>query len=185
VQLANGANALDTRKRYGHHRQAEAGVPARPESGLPFDTTPFVRASIEEVVKTLFEAIGLVFLVMLLFLQSIRATFIRPLRCRWCCSARLGSCRPRLFDQYTDHVRHGTGIVCWSTMPSWWSRMSSGSCRERRTVAARREPASRWSRSAAPCGYRLVLLGRVPADGVLRRSTGVIYRQFSLTWCRP
>ena len=42
----------------------------------PYDTTPFVRISIEEVVKTLFEAIVLVFLVMYLFLQNFRATLI-------------------------------------------------------------------------------------------------------------
>ena len=43
---------------------------------VPFDTTPFVRASIKEVVKTLLEAIVLVFLVMYLFLQNFRATLI-------------------------------------------------------------------------------------------------------------
>ena len=42
----------------------------------PYDTTPFVRLSIEEVVLTLFEAIVLVFLIMFLFLQNLRATFI-------------------------------------------------------------------------------------------------------------
>ena len=42
----------------------------------PYDTTPFVRISIEEVVKTLFEGIVLVFLVMYLFLQNFRATLI-------------------------------------------------------------------------------------------------------------
>ncbi len=42
----------------------------------PLDTTPFVRLSIEEVVKTLLEAIALVFLVMFLFLQNFRATLI-------------------------------------------------------------------------------------------------------------
>ena len=43
---------------------------------FPYDTTPVVRLSIDEVVKTLFEAIVLVFLVMLLFLQNLRATLI-------------------------------------------------------------------------------------------------------------
>ena len=42
----------------------------------PYDTTPFVRLSIEEVVKTLIEAIVLVFLVMFVFLQNWRATII-------------------------------------------------------------------------------------------------------------
>ncbi len=43
---------------------------------MPFDTTPYVRVSIREVVKTLIEAVLLVFLVMYLFLQNIRATLI-------------------------------------------------------------------------------------------------------------
>jgi multidrug efflux pump len=42
----------------------------------PYDTTPFVKISIEEVVKTLAEAIGLVFVIMFLFLQNFRATLI-------------------------------------------------------------------------------------------------------------
>ena len=42
----------------------------------PFDTTPFVRISIKEVVKTLLEAIVLVFAVLYLFLQNWRATLI-------------------------------------------------------------------------------------------------------------
>jgi hydrophobe/amphiphile efflux-1 (HAE1) family protein len=77
VKLATGANALDTAKAV--HATMEQLKPVYPH-GLraiyPYDTTPFVRISIKEVVKTLFEAIGLVFFVMLLFLQNIRATFI-------------------------------------------------------------------------------------------------------------
>jgi hydrophobe/amphiphile efflux-1 (HAE1) family protein len=77
VQLANGANALDTAKAVqATIDRLRPGFPDGLKAVYPFDTTPFVRASIEEVVKTLFEAIGLVFLVMLLFLQSIRAAFI-------------------------------------------------------------------------------------------------------------
>src|SRR5882724_322943 len=77
LQLANGANALDTAKAVqATIDKLRPGFPHGLSAVYPFDTTPFVRASIEEVVKTLFEAIGLVFLVMLLFLQSIRASFI-------------------------------------------------------------------------------------------------------------
>src|SRR3546814_3883154 len=43
---------------------------------VPYDTTPFINASITEVVKTLIEAMVLVFLVMFLFLQNWRATLI-------------------------------------------------------------------------------------------------------------
>jgi multidrug efflux pump len=77
IFLATGANALQTAEAV-----AELLDELRPffPDGLvtetPFDTTPFVRVSISGVVKTLAEAIGLVFLVMFLFLQNLRATFI-------------------------------------------------------------------------------------------------------------
>ena len=77
VKLATGANALDTAKavRATMDRLAPFFPPGL-EMVYPYDTTPFVRVSIEEVVKTLFEAIVLVFLVMYLFLQNFRATLI-------------------------------------------------------------------------------------------------------------
>jgi hydrophobe/amphiphile efflux-1 (HAE1) family protein len=77
IKLATGANALATSKAV--HATMDRLAPFFP-SGLkliyPYDTTPFVRTSIDEVVKTLFEAIVLVFLVMYLFLQNLRATLI-------------------------------------------------------------------------------------------------------------
>jgi multidrug efflux pump len=77
IILATDANALSTAD--GVRELLDKMKPSFP-SGLrtviPFDTTPFVRVSIHEVVKTLAEAVVLVFLVMLLFLQNIRATFI-------------------------------------------------------------------------------------------------------------
>ena len=80
IRLAAGANALDTaaavRKRLA---ELSATFPPNLETVYPVDSTPFVKLSIEEVVKTLIEAIVLVFLVMLLFLQNIRATLIPTL----------------------------------------------------------------------------------------------------------
>jgi multidrug efflux pump len=77
VKLATGANALETADAvYKTVEKLRPGFPAGLEVIYPYDSTPFIRVSIEDVVKTLFEAIGLVFLVMLLFLQNIRATFI-------------------------------------------------------------------------------------------------------------
>ncbi len=77
VKLASGANALETAKavRETIHR-LEPFFPPGLKAIYPFDTTPFVQLSIEEVVKTLLEAIVLVFLVMYLFLQNFRATLI-------------------------------------------------------------------------------------------------------------
>src|SRR6202011_3091161 len=56
--------------------QLQPFFPPGLQAVYPFDTTPFVRISIEEVVKTLFEAIVLVFIVMYVFLQNFRATLI-------------------------------------------------------------------------------------------------------------
>lgn len=80
ITLAPGSNALDTAQEI-KSRMAEFArfFPEGVKYVIPYDTTPFVTISIEEVVKTLFEAIGLVFLVMLLFLQNLRATLIPTL----------------------------------------------------------------------------------------------------------
>ncbi|HBT88122.1 efflux RND transporter permease subunit [Desulfobacter sp.] len=77
ISLATGANALDTAERVKDKvKELSQFLPPGLEVIFPYDTTPFVRLSIEEVVKTLVEAIVLVFLVMYLFLQSFRATLI-------------------------------------------------------------------------------------------------------------
>ncbi|MEP3144270.1 efflux RND transporter permease subunit [Qipengyuania citrea] len=80
VQLATGANALATAE--GIELRMEelgAGLPQDVAWSIPYDTTPFVEVSVEEVVKTLVEAMALVFLVMFLFLQNWRATLIPTL----------------------------------------------------------------------------------------------------------
>jgi multidrug efflux pump len=77
IKLATGANALDTAKAIRTTmNRLEPFFPPGLKTVYPYDTTPFVGVSIEEVVKTLFEAIVLVFLVMYLFLQNFRATLI-------------------------------------------------------------------------------------------------------------
>jgi multidrug efflux pump len=77
VNLATNANALDAAIGVETMvRDLERSFPPGLKAVIPFDTTPFVRASIYEVVKTLLEAVGLVFLVMYLFLQNLRATLI-------------------------------------------------------------------------------------------------------------
>jgi multidrug efflux pump len=77
IKLATGANAIQTAE------AVEAAIvklaptfPQGIEVVYPYDTTPFVKLSIADVVETLIEAIILVFIVMLIFLQNIRATFI-------------------------------------------------------------------------------------------------------------
>ena len=77
VRLAAGANALETGERV-KAKMAELAkyFPPGMKVVYPYDTTPFVRISIEEVVRTLIEAICLVFIIMFVFLQNIRATLI-------------------------------------------------------------------------------------------------------------
>ena len=77
IKLATGANALDTANAIREElKKMEPFFPSGLKIVYPYDTTPFVKISIHEVVKTLAEAIILVFLVMYLFLQNFRATLI-------------------------------------------------------------------------------------------------------------
>ncbi|WP_321363179.1 efflux RND transporter permease subunit [uncultured Celeribacter sp.] len=80
IQLAPGANALDTSHRVREKIEEYAQYfPEGMTYVIPYDTTPFIEISIHEVQKTLIEAIVLVFFVMLLFLQNLRATLIPTL----------------------------------------------------------------------------------------------------------
>lgn len=77
IQLSPGANAVSTSE--GVRARLAELSPNMPEGmsySVSYDTAPFVKVSIQKVVQTLAEAMGLVFLIMLLFLQNIRYTLI-------------------------------------------------------------------------------------------------------------
>ncbi len=77
IKLASGANAIATAQAVVDKVDSmKADLPQGVSVVYPYDTTPFVKAALEEVVKTLFEAIVLVVVVMYLFLQNFRATLI-------------------------------------------------------------------------------------------------------------
>jgi hydrophobe/amphiphile efflux-1 (HAE1) family protein len=77
IRQAAGANALDTADAVrAKMKEMSRYFPAGMKVVYPYDTTPFVKVAIDEVVKTLLEAILLVFLVMWLFMGNIRATLI-------------------------------------------------------------------------------------------------------------
>ncbi|XHR28966.1 MAG: efflux RND transporter permease subunit [Chthoniobacteraceae bacterium] len=77
IRQAAGANALDTANAVrAKMQEMSAYFPTGMKVVYPYDTTPFIRVAISEVVKTLFEAIVLVFLVMYLFMGNMRATLI-------------------------------------------------------------------------------------------------------------
>ena len=77
IKLASGANAIATQKAVLERvEELKPSFPEGMEVVIPFDTTPFVSAALKGVIKTLFEAIVLVVVVMYLFLQNFRATLI-------------------------------------------------------------------------------------------------------------
>ncbi|MDO6966602.1 efflux RND transporter permease subunit [Rhizobium alvei] len=77
VQLSSTGNAVATSEAVkAKMEQLKKFFPAGIEYSVPYDTSPFVNASIEKVFETLIEAVALVFIVMLIFLQSFRYTVI-------------------------------------------------------------------------------------------------------------
>ena len=80
IKLATGSNALDTAQAVETRlEELRKNYPSGMKDQLAFDTTPFIKLSIESVVHTLVEAVVLVFIVMFLFLQNWRATIIPTL----------------------------------------------------------------------------------------------------------
>ncbi|MHB8447550.1 MAG: multidrug efflux RND transporter permease subunit [Rudaea sp.] len=80
VKLVSGANALTVAQEVKDKlAELQSSFPPGVEWFVPYDSTTFINNSIDEVVKTLAEAIVLVFLVMLVFLQNVRATAIATL----------------------------------------------------------------------------------------------------------
>ncbi|STT24559.1 RND efflux system [Klebsiella pneumoniae] len=111
IKLATGANALDTATAIkAKLAELQPYFPQGMKVVYPYDTTPFVKISIHEVVKTLFEAIILVFLVMYLFLQNMRAnTHSNHCRTRGAVGNLRGIVDVWLLHQHADNVWHGVG----------------------------------------------------------------------------
>jgi multidrug efflux pump len=102
VQTSTGANALATAEGVrARMAELEKGFPPDITWSVPYDTTPFISASISEVVRTLVEAMVLVFLVMFLFLQNWRATLIPTIVVP---IALAGACMGLLLMGYTINV---------------------------------------------------------------------------------
>ncbi|ACL57959.1 efflux RND transporter permease subunit [Methylobacterium nodulans] len=109
VQLAPGGNALATatavRAKIAHLSKT---LPANVRVDVPYDTTPFVRVSIQKVLMTLGEAMVLVFAVMFLFLQNIRYTLIPAIVVP---VALLGTCAALLVAGFSINVLTMFGMV--------------------------------------------------------------------------
>ena len=84
LSLTPSANALETAE-LAKAKMAELAqfFPDNITYQIPYDTSPYIDLSIEQVVHTLFEAMVLVFVVMFVFLQNVRYTLIPPWWCRW------------------------------------------------------------------------------------------------------
>ena len=171
ISLATGANALDTAEAVrARIAELKPFFPAGMEVAYPYDTTPFVKLSIEGVMHTLLEAIVLVFVVMYLFLQNFRATLIPTIAVPVVLLGTFGILSVAgLHDQHADDVRHGAG-----DRPAGRRRHRRG--RERRArdgggrpVAEGGDAQEHGPDHRRPDRHRPGAVRRVRADGLLRR----------------
>ncbi|WP_028464459.1 efflux RND transporter permease subunit [Nisaea denitrificans] len=102
VQLSPSGNALETANAIEvKMKELERFFPDGMEYKIPYNTAPFVEVSIEKVLHTLIEAVGLVFIVMLIFLQSFRYTIIPTLVVP---VALLGTCAVMMVSGFSINV---------------------------------------------------------------------------------
>jgi multidrug efflux pump len=183
VTLATGANALDTVKGvYALLDRLKPQMPPGLRAVVPYDTTPFVRKAIEEVVKTLIEAIGLVFLVMLLFLQNLRATLIPTIAVP---VVLLGTFAVLSFAGYSINMLTMFAVVLAIGLLVDDAIIVVENV-ERLMSEEGLSPVEATRRSmdqitGALIGIATVLSAVFVPMAFLRGSTGVIYRQFSIT----
>jgi multidrug efflux pump len=183
VKLASGANALDTVKAVrATIERLRPSFPPGVEPIYPYDTTPFVQLSIEDVALTLVIAIVLVFLIMYLFLQSLRATLIPTIAVP---VVLLGTCAILSLAGFSINSLTMFGMV-----------LAIGLLVDDAIVVVENvervmgeedispKDATRKSMdeiSGALVGIALVLTAVFLPMSLFGGSTGVIYRQFSIT----
>ena len=183
VKLAPGANALNTVEAVKAEVATIAkGMPADVKVVYPYDTTPFVRLSVEQVVHTLVEAVVLVFLVMFLFLQNWRATLIPTIAVP---VVLLGTFAVMAVAGYSINTLTLFGMVLAIGLLVDDAIVVVENV-ERLIVTEHLSPkdAARKSMdeiSSALVGIGLVLSAVFLPMAFFGGSTGVIYRQFSIT----
>jgi multidrug efflux pump len=183
VSLAAGANALATADRVKERiAQLRAQYPRSLKDFIPYDTTPYVRVSIREVVKTLIEAVLLVFLVMFLFLQNLRATLIPTIAVP---VVLLGTFPVLLWLGFSINMLTMFAVVLAIgllvddaiVVVENVERLMS----EERLTAVEATRKSMGQITGALVGIGTVLTAVFIPMAFLEGSTGVIYRQFSVT----
>ena len=183
VTLASGANALDTAEAVrAKLAELEPYFPAGLQAEIPSDASPFIRVSIEGVVMTLLEAIVLVFLVMLLFLQNFRATLIPTITVP---VVLLGTMAVLYAAGYSINTLTLFGVVLAIGLLVDDAIVVVENV-ERLMVEEKLPPREATRKSmtqitGALVGIALVLSAVFVPMAFFGGSTGVIYRQFSIT----
>jgi len=183
IQLASGANALGTADALREQlHQMEKNFPPGMSWSVPYDTTPFITASVDSVIHTLVEAMILVFVVMFLFLQNWRATLIPALVVP---IALAGSCLGLYLLGYSINVLSlfamvvAIGILVDDAIVVVENveriMREEGLDPRRATVKAMGQI------TGAIVGITLVLIAVFIPMAFFPGSTGGIYRQFSVT----
>jgi hydrophobic/amphiphilic exporter-1 (mainly G- bacteria), HAE1 family len=183
IRMATGANALDTSNAI-KAKLLELGryFPPGMKVVYPYETTPFVKVAIYEVVKTLFEAVGLVFLVMWLFMGNIRATLIPTIAVPVVLLgtfAVLGFCgfSINMLTMFAMVLAIGLLVDDAIVVVENVERLMSEEGLSPRDATAK----SMEQITSALIGIGLVLSAVFGPMAFFGGSTGVIYRQFSVT----
>ncbi len=185
ISLATGANALSTATAVkAKLAELEPYFPAKLQltSQIGYDTTPFVKISIEEVVKTLFEAIGLVVLIMFLFMQNLRATLIPAIAVPVVLLGTFGVLA--LFGYSINTLTMFGMVLAIGLLVDDAIVVVENVERIMRDQGLSPREATRQSMgeiSGALVGIALVLAAVFVPMAFFGGSTGVIYRQFSIT----
>ncbi|MDB5446263.1 MAG: efflux system, inner rane transporter CmeB [Phenylobacterium sp.] len=183
IQLAPGANALDVaREVKAKLTDLSRNLPPGVKLAYPYDTTPFVRLSIEDVAKTLIEAIILVVIVMFVFLQSWRATLIPAIAVP---VVLLGTFGVLAIAGYTINTLTMFGMVLAIGLLVDDAIVVVENV-ERVMAEEKLSPKEATAKSmqeitGALIGIALVLTAVFLPMAFFGGSTGVIYRQFSIT----
>lgn len=183
IQLSPGANAIKTSDAVkARMTELEKSMPSGISWSVPFDTSPFVKISIKKVIQTFFEAMVLVFIVMFLFLQNIRYTFIPAIVAP---VALMGTFTVMMICGYSINVLTMFGMVlaigiivddAIVVVENVERLMAEeGLSPGKATEKAMREI------TGAVVGITLVLTAVFIPMGLASGSVGIIYRQFTLS----
>ncbi|HAL45127.1 MAG: multidrug efflux RND transporter permease [Planctomycetes bacterium GWF2_42_9] len=185
IRQAPGANALDTADAIKSKiKEMSNYFPSGMQVVYPYDTTPFVRVSIYEVIKTLFEAIILVFLVMWLFMGNIRATLIPTIAVPVVVLGTFGALglfgfSINMLTMFAMVLSIGLLVDDAIVVVENVERIMREEGLSPRKATAK----SMGQITPALIGIGLVLTALFGPIAFFPGSTGVIYRQFSVTIC--